>query len=135
MEIEESPSAKDTEQGGVVKQAETREASKGGARSPNERDTRSKGAREENRRGAAKAIWILALLIILLCALSVVNITISREAYKSSQRNTEAVAKLNESLRELQKSVAKLAEAIEESAGTEEESENGAITPTWDGRI
>jgi uncharacterized protein YlxW (UPF0749 family) len=90
---------------------------------------------EENRKGANKAIWILAFLILLLCALSVVNITISKEAYESTQKNTEAIAKLNETLREIQKSVAKLAETIEESTATEEESEGGAITPTWDGRI
>jgi uncharacterized protein YlxW (UPF0749 family) len=132
--IEDSLSREDTKEAGVSEQAEVQAAPEV-LRSQKEIDTGSRKGPEENRKSGAKVIWILALLVALLCASSLVNVTISKKVYESSQRNAEAVIKLNKSLQDLRESVARLTKAIEESTGPEEEGESPAITPTWNGRI
>jgi hypothetical protein len=134
VEIEDSLLRKDTEQAGMNERAELQAAPEV-LRSPKKINTGSRKGPEENRKGVAKVIWILALLIALLCASSLVNITVSKKVYESSQRNAEAVMKLNKSLQDLQKSVARLTKAIEEPTEPEEEGERPAIIQTWDGRI
>jgi hypothetical protein len=120
----------DTKQTGVNAQAEVQAAPEI-LRSPKEKRTESAEGHRENRSGAAKVIWLLALLTALLCASSLINITISKKVYESSQRNAEAVLKLNKSLQDLQQSVARLTQAIEEPAEPEEEGEGPALTPAW----
>jgi uncharacterized protein YlxW (UPF0749 family) len=132
--IEDSLFREDIKQAGVSEKAEVQAAPEV-LRSQKEINTGSRKGPEENRKGAAKVIWILALLIALLCASSLVNVTISKKVYESSQRNAKAVIKLNKSLQDLQKSVARLTKAIEEPTEPEEEGERPAITPTSNGRI
>jgi uncharacterized protein YlxW (UPF0749 family) len=132
--MENRVSREEPKQGGVNNQAEVQAAPEA-QMSPNEGYAGKRRRPEENRKGLAKSIWVLALLVALLCASSVVSITISRKAYESSRRNAEAVTKLDDSLRELRKSVVRLTKAIEEFTAREEEGEAGETPPAWNGRI
>jgi hypothetical protein len=132
--IEDSLFREDTKQAGMNGQAEV-QAPSGVLTSPKGINTGSRKGSEEDRSSAAKVLWILALLVALLCASSLINIAISKKVYESSQRNAEAVMRLSKSLQDLQKSVAQLTKAIEEPTEPEEEGERPAITSSWDGRI
>ncbi len=92
---------------------------------------------EDTLRSLKKVIWILAMFIALLCAISVVNMVIAKKAIESSQRHLAPIERLSESLKEIQKTTAQLKKMIEDLSEADEGGGQGEPDQgqTWNGSI
>jgi len=89
---------------------------------------------ERALRRLKNVIWILAVFIALLCAFSVVNMTIAEKALEGVKRDLASIGEISESLKEIQKTTAQLKKMIEELSQSEEEGNDGD-QGIWDGKI
>jgi hypothetical protein len=86
--------------------------------------------------GSRRAVWLLAILIVLLCASSIASLVVSHRAYESSLKQVAAIEQLAQSIRDTQRSIMSLARMLEQSQPEEEEfEEDGTGGPAPDGSI
>ena len=125
MENEERTEDRDRQAGDQVQTSEQQEHPK----------VNSEAGFERALRRLKNVIWILAVFIALLCAFSVLNMTIAGKALVGVQRDLASIGEIRESLKEIQKTTARLKKMIEELSQPEEEGSEGEQGQIWDGKI